>query len=129
MLTAKFKMAYPTTNKNGVRMDMFVYYVHGTEQELEQFQEVQGDYYRTDDATGNALWHSSKFHGDNATLIIAQATDERPARVIADTSQIAKANSLMKQYAGTAIGAAIAQQIAASLLSQEPPVQQSSDKG
>ena len=128
MLNAKIKMAYPTTNKNGVKMDMFVYYVYGTEQELEQFQEVQGDYYRTDDKTGTPLWHSSKFHGDNANLIIAQATDERPARVIADTSQIAKANSLMKQYAGTAIGNAIAQQIASALLAQEPPVQQSSDK-
>ena len=121
MLNAKFARSYVTTNKHGQKTDMFVYRVTGTPAELSQFEAVQGEYYRTD-PDGSPVWITPKGYGMQISLVIAEATEDRPARVFADTSAIAMASSLMKLYAGTPIASAIAQQIAGQALAQPAPM-------
>lgn len=113
MLQASFLRSYKTTNKHGQKTDMFVYRVTGTATELSEFELAQGEYHRTD-PDGTPVWITPKGYGPQVSLIIAPATEEKPARVFADTSAIAMAMSLMQQYKGTAIEQAIAQQIAGS---------------
>ena len=118
MLTAQFARNYVTTNKHGQKTPMFVYRVTGTLEELKAFEDAQGEYFRTD-ADGTPVWISPKGYGASVNLLILQATEDRPtARVVADTSAITMAASLMQQYAGTPIADALAQQIAASLTAQ-----------
>ena len=119
MLTAQILRSYVTTNKKGQKTDMFVYTVSGTPEELKAFEEAQGDYYRTDknkDGSETPVFITPRFGGRSAKLVILEATDDKDARVVFDSSATAMARSLMEQYKGTAIADAIAQQIAASLL-------------
>lgn len=111
MLQATFERSYVTVNKHGVKTPMFVYRVSGTPEELAAFEQAQGEFYRTD-SDGTPVWITPRGQGQSATLIILEATEDRPARVVADTSAIAMASSLMEQYKGTAIADALARQIA-----------------
>lgn len=120
MLNAKFARSYVTTNKHGQKTDMFVYLVSGTPEDLALFEEVQGEYYRRD-PDGTPVYITPRFHGQQATLIVLEATEDKPARIVADMSSAAQARSLMEQYKGTAIADAIAQQIAATLLGTTKP--------
>lgn len=116
MLKAAYTRSYVTTNKHGEKTTMFVYRVTGTPEALAAFESAQGEFYRTD-ADGTPVWITPKGHGDNVDLIVLEATEERPARVIVDRSALAMAISLMEQYKGTAIEAALAAQIVGSITS------------
>ena len=119
MLKAQFLRSYVTTNKKSQKTDMFVYNVSGTPEELKAFEQAQGDYYRTnknEDGSETPVFISPRFGGRTAKLVILEATDDKDARVVFDSSAAAMARSLMEQYKGTAIEAAIAQQIAATML-------------
>lgn len=120
-LKASFTRSYVTTNKHDQKTDMFVYRVTGTPAELAAFEEAQGEFYRAD-PDGTPVWISPKGYGSTTPLVILPATEDRPARVIADTSNITMASSLLQRYAGTPIGDALAQQIATSLLANTAPV-------
>jgi hypothetical protein len=115
MLTAKFSRSYVTTNKHGQKTDMFVYTVHGTDAELADYEQTMAEHFRRN-ADETPVFITPKGYGPQVNLLITEATDDRPARVIADTSAAAMASSLMAQYKGTPIADAIAQQIAATLL-------------
>jgi hypothetical protein len=127
MLTAKMLRSYVTENKHGQKTDMFVYLVNGTAEELALFEQAQGEYYRTNkDEDGNEVpvFISPRFGGKQANLVVLEATADKPARVVFDSSATAMARSLMEQYKGTAIESAIAQQIAATLLGTNVPTTQ-----
>lgn len=119
MLTAKFKSTYPTINKRGEKMSMFVYYVHGTTAELATFEQVQGANYRTDEKSGLPIWHSPTYYGDSVSLIVLEPTADKPARIIADTSDVAKINSLLKVYGNSKVGDALANILAQKLLGSD----------
>lgn len=119
MLTAKFKSNYTTTNKRGEKMPMFVYYVHGTTAELATYEQVQGANYRTDEKSGSAIWHSPTYYGDNVNLVVLEPTEDKPARIIADTSDVAKINSLLKVYGNSKVGDALANILAQKLLGSD----------
>ena len=133
-LIAKFARPYTTTNKRGEKMKMYVYHVFGTTEDLATFEQVQGQYYRTEPETGQPIWHTPQFYGDSISLVMLKADDKRPARFIADTSHIAKAESLLKLYGNGKIADAIANAIAQQALgttsapvaqaAPQPPAQQ-----
>jgi hypothetical protein len=119
-LSASFLRSYVTTNKHGQKTNMFVYRVTGTPAELSAFEEAQGEYYRTE-PDGTPVYISPKGYGKEASLLVLPATEDRPARVVADNSDIAMAISMMEQYKGTAVYDAIAQQIAVRMFATAPP--------
>jgi hypothetical protein len=120
MLTALFSRSYVTTNKHGQKTNMFVYTVTGTPAELATFEQVQGEHYRVN-ADGTPVFITPKGHGPQVNLVVTEATEDKPARIIADTSATAMAASLMEQYKGTPIADAIAQQLATALLGTAKP--------
>jgi len=88
----------------------FVYKVSGTQADLEAFEEIQGDYHRTDDKTGESLWFTTRFIGKVGTLIITPN-----GKIVPDMSAFDQAASLTAQYGGN-FGAALADKAAESLL-------------
>ena len=88
--------------------DTFVYTVDGTPAELAKFKEVKGEYFR-DNEKGQALFFTSNYVGETCDLIIT--TNDN---VVADTSEMKKMASLVKQAGGN-LGDAIATQAGASL--------------
>lgn len=89
---------------------VFVYIVKGTEKELEQYAEAQGENLVIDKQTGNVLWFTTNFIGDSGKLIITDA-----GRVIPDLGDFAKAQSLANQFEGP-LGDKIAEKMAEKLL-------------
>lgn len=116
-LKASFLRSYVTTNKHGQKTDMFVYAVTGTTEELESFETTQGEYYRTE-PDGTPVWITPKGYGSTCNLVIRAATEDRPAAVFADTSDIAMTMSLIERYKGTAFGDALAKELAAQMLAK-----------
>lgn len=82
------------TSKNG--NDVFRYKVTGKPESLAIFESVQGDNYRVDEATGNILWFTTRFAGDDATLVVNSDT----GKCYADMSEYRKQASLAKQFGG-----------------------------
>ena len=95
-LTAKFDGSYKkriTQNGQPVLLNVFRYNVNGTEEELKQFEEAQGDNYRTNDDTNEPLFFTTNYVSDNVNLII---TDK--GNVVVDDSDITKIQSMVQQY-------------------------------
>jgi hypothetical protein len=85
---------YPKRNQvTGVVTDVFVYNVHGTEEELQAFKDAQGANYRVDSKTNEPLFFSPRYVGEEVTIIITSN-----GRAVADTSALTKAKSMASQY-------------------------------
>lgn len=112
MLTAKLTRSYKSKKGNTV----FVYTVSGNEQELSDFAAAQGDNHRVDEATGKALWFTTRCIGDNGTLIITSN-----GNVVPDMSAYDQAASLAAQFGGN-LGEQLAKTAAARLLGVSEPV-------
>ncbi len=89
-LTGKFQRKY---RKVGTGTTVFVYNVSGSEKDLEQFQETEGDNYRLDDKTGKPIWFTTRYVDDNISLIITEG-----GKVVADDSEMSKLESLVSQF-------------------------------
>lgn len=109
MMKAKFQRSYRSKNGNVT----FVYGVTGSEEAMEQFQEIQGEFYREDEKTGEALWFTTKYIGEAGTLIAtAKGT------IVPDMSEIDKLASMVAQQGGN-FGEAIANVAAQALLGRK----------
>ena len=107
----QFKNNY---TKNG--KDMFVYSVHGTDTELEQYNDSKGEYLVTDDETGSPLFFSSNYVGEQGSLIFTSK-----GNAIVDMAEFKKAHSLAKQFGGS-LGMEIASVMTAKLLGSSAPI-------
>ena len=83
-------LSYPSKTTKGEWV--YVYDVHGTDQELIDYKNVKGSYYRENETTGKPLFWSTEFFGPEVPLIFT-----RSGSVVADTSLIRKANNMVKQ--------------------------------
>jgi hypothetical protein len=101
MLNARFKRTY----KKSSGKVMFVYHISGDKQALDQFETIQGEHYRTDN--GIPVWFTSRYVGESCPLLITSKD-----KIVADTSEFDKANSLVQQ-AGGHFGEALANALAA----------------
>jgi hypothetical protein len=90
MLTAKLNGSY---RKAVTGTKVFRYVVSGTEKDLEAYKSAQADNLRTDEETGKPIWFTSRYIGDNVSLIITTEND-----VVADDTELAKLESLVKQF-------------------------------
>ena len=96
----------------------FVYSVKGTESDLEAFADIQGEYHRTDDKTGDSLWFTTRFIGKHGTLIITPN-----GKIVPDMSAFDQAASIAAQYGGN-FGQALADKAAMSLLGGNSAMQE-----
>ena len=87
----------------------FVYAINGSEQDLEKYKEIQGDFYREDD-NGKPLWFTTRCIGDRGKLIITTNN-----KVVPDMSDFDQAASIAEQYGGN-FGQAIANASARKIL-------------
>lgn len=110
-MDVKLKRSY--RSKAGNRT--FVYGVSGTESELTQFAEIQGEYHRTDDESGEPLWFTTKCIGDAGKLIITTN-----GNVVPDMSAFDAAASMAEQYGGN-LGQELAKSAAQLLLGSKAP--------
>lgn len=104
----KVTMQRSYKSKNGNRT--FVYTVTGSNAEMEAYREAQGEYYREDEKTNQALWFTTKCIGKAGTLLI---TDN--GNIVPDMSEFDEAASLAQQYGGN-LGEMLAREAAQRLL-------------
>ena len=104
----KVTMQRSYKSKNGNRT--FVYTVTGSNADMEAYKEAQGEYYREDDKTQQALWFTTKCIGKAGTLLI---TDN--GNIVPDMSEFDEAASLAQQYGGN-LGEMLAREAAQRLL-------------
>lgn len=104
----KVTMQRSYKSKNGNRT--FVYTVTGSNAEMEAYKEAQGEYYREDEKTNQALWFTTKCIGKTGTLLI---TDN--GNIVPDMSEFDEAASLAQQYGGN-LGEMLAREAAQRLL-------------
>jgi len=106
-MNAKFKHSYKKASSNpktlGQVIDVNVYTVTGTADELVKYKASQGEAFREDEE-GNNLWFTTKVLPPTVKLGISQKTQ----KVYADTSEGDRINTLANQYQGP-LGTAIAQ--------------------
>lgn len=88
----------------------FVYNVSGNEANLAKYKQIQGDFYREDEATKKPLFFTTRFVGDNVSLIITPND-----KIVPDMSEFDKASSLANQYGGN-LGQALASAAANKLM-------------
>lgn len=78
--------------KNGKRIIVFKYSVHGTKEDLAKYKEIQGEHYREDDE-GTPLYFNTRAYGRTATLSIS-VND----KLYVDTTNLDLAVSLIESY-------------------------------
>ena len=89
---------------------VFVYNVKGTQEELTQYEEIQGEHFTIDDKTSEPLWFTTRCIGDSGKLIITES-----GKIVADMSEFDAAASIAKQYGGD-LGVELAKAAAQKLL-------------
>ena len=87
---------------------VFVYRVSGSKEQLAQFKEIQGEYFREDE-NGSPLWFTVRCIGNSGKLIITTN-----GNVVPDMSAYDQAASLAAQYGGN-FGEALAKASAEAL--------------
>ena len=109
----KIKLLSSYRNANGTIV--FVYKVSGSKSQMTQYIESQGEYlkYEDGDDTKAPLYFDTKYAGESGSLIVTQS-----GRAIVDRTEESKIMSLMEQHKGTALGDALAAQIAAKMMKE-----------
>lgn len=82
--------SYPKRSKNNKMVDVFVYTVDGTAEELATYKLAKADQYRQDKDTGEVLFFSLNYVGEVCPLIVTSN-----GNVVADTSVMRKAANLV----------------------------------
>jgi hypothetical protein len=96
--------SYPKRGKNNKLVDVFVYGVNGTDEQLAEYKQVKAEQYREDKDTGVPLFFSLNYVGEVCPLIITTN-----GNVVADTSVMRKAanlvanNEFLKDQVSTAV--------------------------
>jgi hypothetical protein len=96
--------SYPKRGKNNKMVDVFVYGVDGTDEQLAEYKRVKAEQYREDKDTGVPLFFSLNYVGEICPLIITTN-----GNVVADTSVMRKAanlvanNDFLKDQVSTAV--------------------------
>lgn len=109
-MKAKFDGSYKKSDNNGGFRNVFRYVVSGSQQEIEQYQEAQGEYLRTT-PSGAPYFFTNNYAGVNINLI---KTDKN--RYVIDTSAFAQAEGMLGNFTNPAMIAAMSNIIAKQLL-------------
>lgn len=107
----KIKLLSSYRNSNG--HVVFVYRVSGSKSQIEVFSEAQGEYlkYEDNDESKAPLFFTTKYAGDTGALVATST-----GKIVVDNTEENKLISLMEQHKGTALGDALALQIASKMM-------------
>jgi hypothetical protein len=105
-MRTKLLRSYRSSKGNTV----FVYTVTGSPAQLDAFKAAQGDNYREEETTKQALWFTTRCVGQAGELIITSK-----GKVVPDMSKFEQAASLAAQFGGN-LGQELAKHAAATLL-------------
>lgn len=72
--------------KNGT--ERFVYAVSGSKSELKKYEEIQGEYFVADKVSGEPLFFTSKFVGNNATLSLVTNDETGEQYYVGEASEL-----------------------------------------
>lgn len=95
-LTAKLDGHYKKrveVNGESKVLTIFRYHVSGSEKELEQLEQAQGDNYRLDDTTGKPMYFTTNYVSDNIELNITTN-----GNVVVDDIELSKLQSMVNNY-------------------------------
>jgi hypothetical protein len=106
----KIKLSRSYKSKNG--NTVFVYTVSGSEKQIAEYKEAQGDQFRETE-NGEALWFTTRCVGNTGTLIITSK-----GKIVPDMSAFEQAASLAKQFGGN-FGQELARASVAQLLGNQ----------
>ena len=110
-MQVRLQRSYRSKNGNVT----FVYGVTGNKQDLEQYEAIQGEYFRKTDE-GVALWFTTRCIGNSGKLIITTNN-----KIVPDMSAFDQAASLAEQYGGN-FGAELAKAAAQQIIGGTPAV-------
>ena len=105
-MNVKLKRSYRSQKGNPT----FVYTVNGSDKDMAAYKKAQGEHYREDTETGEALWFTVRCVGDVGKLIITTK-----GNIVPDMSAFDQAASLAAQYGGN-FGEQLAKQAAQGIL-------------
>lgn len=103
MIKLKGELVNQYISKN-TKTETFVYEVSGKAEELEQFKETQGEYYREDEVSGKPLFFTTTYAGEHTAI-----TQTHSGGFRADTGVFLKLRSIEKQ--STSLGHLAAQKV------------------
>lgn len=108
----KLKLSIRGQYKNGKGTTVFRYAITGSKDAVEAYQEAQDEGLQfTDESSGELIYLTSRFAGDNATLVV---TDQ--GKIYVDMSKLEQQASLIAQLGGN-LGQAMAEEVARQFLS------------
>ena len=99
-LKAKFHGNYrKSTTVNGIPsvITVFRYTVDGSEKELQEYEEIQGDNFKIEEKSGKPLYFTTRYVADNVELTVSENGDGEK-RIVVDDSEFAKLQSIVDQY-------------------------------
>jgi len=89
-MKAKLKNSYKKAGNNGTVQTIFVYRVSGTQDEINQYQNIRVEEgYYTEDDDGTPLYFTNRYYGDNIQLMVT--TNDN---IVVDTTLFDKVQSL-----------------------------------
>lgn len=86
-------------NENGEKTTpskKYLYSVNGSEEDLAKYKELMGDYFRTEETTGEPLYFTKVYHGENAILEFTKA-----GKVYVNNDELDKVANLVERFPGT----------------------------
>lgn len=100
MLIAQFLSSYkkPAVDAGKSATTVFRFTVTGTESEMKEYKDIQGDNLRVDKETGKPLFFSTRFFGNRMKLIVTTNESTGEQRIIADDSELVKIQSLVDTF-------------------------------
>lgn len=109
------KIKLLSSYRNGNGNVVFVYKVTGSKSQVNTYIDAQAEYlkYEDGDETKSPLFFTTNFAGNEGALVVTQN-----GKIVVDTTEQNKMASIMKQHAGTPLGDALAQQLAAKMLGE-----------
>jgi len=105
-MNVSLQRSYRSKNGNPT----FVYKVSGKSEDLAAYKSAQGEFYREDETTGDALWFTTRCIGQSGKLIITTN-----GNIVPDMSAFDQASSIAAQYGGN-FGQELARQAAQGIL-------------
>jgi hypothetical protein len=114
-MKAKFDGSFKKADGKGGFRNGFRYVVTGTQQELQEYIESQGQYLY-ENANGEPLFFSNSYTGSIINLVPITDKNTGNVRFIADTSAFAQAEGMLSNFSNPAMVNAMANIIAKQLL-------------
>lgn len=122
-MKVQIKGSYKKRNSRGETITVFRGVVTGTEAEIADYKQTQGENLRVDEATGEVLFFTTRPIGKSFNLVKTRGNENRPAQYIPDSSDLDLQAAIVSQAGGN-LGTEIAKIAASQFMFGGAPVAQ-----